>query len=391
MNIVIYKGQFQYDVVNYFVDELGQGLMEIGNKVNILDLSKMSPAEVAFYFLHNQIDLVLSFNGINFTEQNVFEKLNIPLGIILVDHPFYHLSRIEAYKGDTTFFCMYDIGYLDCFEECIDKNIPISWLPHGGTEKSLHKIANKEHQIILPGSIEDYTKLELELFELDNGSIKRVAYNLYERGIQNYNVPLYLHFKEELKELGIKAEDLRNQKNYLTVFSYIYILVDKILRARKRYEIIKALLDEGITVQHYGRLQKDELVNNKNFITNGPIDYIDLLLEIKRSKILLHDTPYFKNGSHERVLTSMLNGTLVLSNINNYCNNQYIDGENIIFYNINNLNTLIEKTHFYLENEEERIFIEKNAYETTKRFNTWKNRAQEILSIYHGFMEMKNR
>ncbi len=32
MNIVIYKGKFQYDVVNYFVDELKQAFKRMANQ-----------------------------------------------------------------------------------------------------------------------------------------------------------------------------------------------------------------------------------------------------------------------------------------------------------------------------------------------------------------------
>ena len=48
----------------------------------------------------------------------------------------------------------------------------------------------------------------------------------------------------------------------------------------------------------------------------------------------------------------MLNKTLVLSNINNYCNNQYVNKENIVFYDMNNLDTLVNNVYYYLENEE---------------------------------------
>ena len=393
MNIVLYKGKFQYNVVNYFAEELGKALIKLGHNVIILDLCRITELEITSFFLHNEIDLVLSFNGINFTDKNVFERLNIPLGIIFVDHPFYHLSRIKAYNGNTTFFCMYDLGYLDCFEECIDNKIPIAWLPHGGTEKqfSENEKMKKEYDVILPGSLNDYLYFEKHLLELGSGSIKDIAFNLYERGKENYNVPLYFHFKEELKNAGISLQDLRNNENYLNAFAYIYILIDKTLRGRNRYRITKKLLDEGIKVQHFGKLQKDELLKYKNFTTNGAIDYMDLIIEIKKSKLLLHDTPCFQNGSHERIFTSMLNKTLVLSNLNNYCNNQYIDGESIVFYNMNDLDTLIEKTYFYLNNEDEMRQIEENAYEITKRYNTWKNRAVEILNIYDGFMELKNQ
>ena len=88
MNIAVYKGQFQYYVVNYFAEEISQGLKELSHNVHLLDL-------------------VLSFNGINAIAKSVFEELNASLGIIFVDHPFFHVSRIKRNMGDTTFFvCM---------------------------------------------------------------------------------------------------------------------------------------------------------------------------------------------------------------------------------------------------------------------------------------------
>jgi len=390
LNIVIYKGQFQYDVVNYFVKELELAFNEMGHAVITIDLLTTNPNDIISFFLKNRVDLILSFNGINFVDKSIYEKLNIPLGIILVDHPFYHISRIKAYKGKTTFICMYDLEYLDCFEECIDNDIPISWLLHGGTEVQSESYVEKEYDIIIPASIGNYNYFEQKLLELQEGIVKEIALNLYERGKTDYNHTLYTYFKEELNSMGISMQDLMNNEDYLTAFSYIYILVDKALRTRNRYRTVKKLLDEEFTIYHYGNLQNDELTKYSNFISNGPLDYINLIKEIKKSKLLLNDEPYFQNGSHERLFTSMLNKTLVLSNINNYCNNQYKDGESIVFYDMNNLDTLVDKIHYYLENEDDRKCIEEKAYKITKRFNTWRNRAEEIINIYSNFIELKN-
>ncbi|WP_352418297.1 glycosyltransferase [Proteiniborus sp.] len=386
MNIVIYKGQFQYDVVNYFVEELGHELMKLGHNVHILNLLTMSSNRIEGILANNKIDLVLSFNGVNFTGKEIYEKLNIPLGIILVDHPFYHISRIKTYKSNNTFICMFDEGSLECFEECIADDISISWLAHGGTEMLSSEVVEKSTDVIMPGSLSDYNKLERQLLDLDLDILKRFACNLYEKGKYNYNIPLYNFFKEELRSAGIELKQIREDEDFLNAFSYIYTLVDRTLRARNRYRIIKVLIEEGIRVQHYGNLSNNELLKYKNFKTNGPIDYIALTKEIQRSKILLHDTPYFENGSHERVLTSMLNETLVLSNNNNYCNNLYKEGESIIFYDMNNLDTLVEKTSFYLEHENERKRVENKAYEITQQYNTWESRAHEILNIYNAFI-----
>jgi hypothetical protein len=167
MNIVIYKGQFQYDVVNYFADELELAFNEMGHKAITIDLLNTNFNQIISFYLNNEVDLVLSFNGINFIEKNFYEKLNIPLGIILVDHPFYHISRIKNYKGKTTFICMFDLEFLDCFEESIDNEIPISLLFHGGTELALKSKIEKEYDIIFAASIDDYNFFEKKLLELN--------------------------------------------------------------------------------------------------------------------------------------------------------------------------------------------------------------------------------
>lgn len=389
MNIVIYKGNFQYDVVNCFAEELGHELMKLGHNVYILNLVTMSHNKILAILSQNEIGLVLSFNGINFIEQKIYEGLNIPLGILFVDHPFFHVSRIRAYKGNMTFYCMHDEGFLNSFEECIAEDVPITWLPHGGTEIVSDENIEKTYDIIMPGTIGDYIQLEKEILNLELDILKRIAINMYEKGKQNYNIPLYHYFKEEIFAEGIELYRLRKDEDFLNAFSYIYTLVDRTLRARNRYRIIKALVDKGLKVHHYGNLANTELKAHKNIITNGPLNYIDLVKEMKRSKFLLHDISYFENGSHERVLTSMLNRTLVLSNNNNYCNNMYIDGENIVYYDMNNLDTLVEKTFYYLEHEDERKVIEENAYRITKQYNTWGSRAHEILNIYNAFLKMK--
>ncbi|MFA5577632.1 MAG: glycosyltransferase [Tissierellaceae bacterium] len=391
MNIIIYKGQFQYDVVNQFSDELAKELINIGHDVHLIDLVTVSPADVAYYLLHNQIDLILSFNGVNFTNQNVFEKLGIPLGIILVDHPFFHVNRIETFKGNTTFFCLFDEAFLDAFEECIDSDAPIAWFPHGGVEMSTIDNQEKRYDIVVPASIGDYIENETQILKFGDGIINKLTINLYERGKEDYNIPLYQHFKKELELVGLSPEYLKEKKEYLDIFSHIYILVDKALRARNRYRVIKRLIDEGIKIQHFGKLNNKELSDNKNFVSGGAVNYLQLIEEIKKSRILLHDTPYFQNGSHERILTGMLNKTLVFSNINNYCNNRYKDGKNIVYYNMNDLNILIEKTRYYLENEDDREKIITNAYETAKTYDTWGNRAKEIMDIYYAFLEARKK
>lgn len=165
--------------------------------------------------------------------------------------------------------------------------------------------------------------------------------------------------------------------------AHIYSIVDKALRSKTRYDVILSLLKNGISVNYYGNCQIDELGKYDNFNNHGPVDYQEILEIMAQSKILVNDLPYFKNGSHERVFSAMLNGAFVVSNINNYSYNLYKDGESMIFYDVNNQEDYVEKVKYYLKNENERKRITDNAQRLTSECNTWENRANEIIEIYN--------
>lgn len=110
---------------------------------------------------------------------------------------------------------------------------------------------------------------------------------------------------------------------------------------------------------------------------------------MSQSKILLNDMCYFENGSHERVFSAMLNDALVVSNKNNYSFNMYKDKESIIYYDAGNFNNLVSNVKYYLQNEDERNQVVNKAYDITSKYNTWGNRADEIIELYDIVKNMK--
>lgn len=78
----------------------------------------------------------------------------------------------------------------------------------------------------------------------------------------------------------------------------------------------------------------------------------------------------------------MLNDALVVSNKNNYSFNMYKDKESIIYYDAGNFNNLVSNVKYYLQNEDERNQVVNKAYDITSKYNTWGNRADEIIELY---------
>lgn len=65
MNICLYKGNFNYDVINYFVDELEDRLIRIGHNVSVVDLKEVRNDieinELIDYLKNKKIELVVAY------------------------------------------------------------------------------------------------------------------------------------------------------------------------------------------------------------------------------------------------------------------------------------------------------------------------------------------
>lgn len=399
MRVLLLKGTggFQYEVVNVFAEELGNGLKENGCEVRIVDV--FQPKEEMYKEVINElylgIDLVVHFNGfivepINGIDNvyDIFNVLEIPCAVIFVDHPFYHAARINKLsKNKNVLICMYSEGFLYTFENYINENIPIAQLMHAGT-LSENIIEEKIYDIVIAGTINQPIDFYKEISKVEDEFLKKLFIKIYENVCENYSIPLDLYFDEELKKNGILFDEIKMNQPLASLIMSVYTLIDRDLRQRVRYQALKTLAEAGFSIELYGNCSVENLEQYKNIHINTAVDYKDLLGEISKSKIVVHDLNVCINGSHERVLSSMLNKTMVISNVNYFDMNNIKNGESIIYYDVNNPQDLIDKVKFYLENDDERNYIINNAYDIVKEKHTWTNRAKQLIDIYNSFKKM---
>jgi spore maturation protein CgeB len=71
--------------------------------------------------------------------------------------------------------------------------------------------------------------------------------------------------------------------------------------------------------------------------------------------------------------------------------NLFVNEEHCIFYDLNNLEKLVDQIVFYLqpENEKKRKIIAENAYDHTMKYHTVKHRIDEILDEYSSICQDK--
>jgi spore maturation protein CgeB len=100
---------------------------------------------------------------------------------------------------------------------------------------------------------------------------------------------------------------------------------------------------------------------------------------IADSKILLNIMPWFKGGIHDRVLSAMVNKTVCISDTNEYLEENFVEGENILLYCFDHLEALPEKINHLLSNPMKAKEIAECGYEEAITHHMWKNRIEETI------------
>ena len=246
MNIVLFKGKFDYNVVNLFMYEIFHVIKEKGHKVTIIDTCDSNAAHKLSNIFNTEIvDLVISFGMANNPLLNdgrsLYDASNTTLLAFYVDHPSYHLNTLTENIKD--FLCCFnDKEHIEYLNEILPTHHKISFfLPQGGLRKrdkredSKIKCFEKYKQTksidivfsgTFPGEIikpwennEDYpSKLLDEVTEL-------LIYDNYLSVNQAFKI-VFDKYKIKFSSIGkVQLANLYSLvQNYLRAYSRIYLL-----------------------------------------------------------------------------------------------------------------------------------------------------------------------
>ena len=110
----------------------------------------------------------------------------------------------------------------------------------------------------------------------------------------------------------------------------------------------------------------------------GYLESLDIMAD---SKIVLNMMPEFKRGTHDRVVCAMCNGAVALTDPSTYYETEFTDGEDIVFYDMANLEELPRIVNDILSDEEKAGSIALNGQKKALLDHTWKNSADELIRM----------
>lgn len=371
------------ETLTYFSKEMAREFEQRGYLVFFYDLQgEKAQAKRLRKFIKPGETVMITFNfqglekepGVYCEREGyLWDAYRVPCYNIAVDHPYYYHDRLRDLPRR-----YYHISIDKCQEAYFKTYYPeyesLGFLPLAGSR--------------YPGEIEGRERPTDVLFA---GNYTPPSFcEPYINGINEEYAAFYRGIIEELiakpnqtveavakkhceRELGsVSKEDFR-----LVLHKMIFI--DLYVRNYYRGEVVKSLAEAGIAVDVIGKGWEDlECGRPENIRIHPQADSETCLKEWGRAKLSINVMPWFKDGAHDRVFHSILNGAVCLTDKSKYLCEELKEGEGVCYYDLERLGELPEKVKGLLQNQEQMKEIIAKGEVKVKHEHTWKQRAETL-------------
>lgn len=373
----------------YFSLQIAEAMEKLGHKTFIYDLSRpWESTEKFFRFFEEDNTALINFNfhGMSgeeyFLDENgtmMWEALRIPSYNIVVDHPMYYHHFLEKVPKN---YCHISIdrnheSYMRRFFPEI-QNGP--FLPLAGTKLYPNKtnvpIACRRYDVTMVGNYCKPSTFDKYITRIDD------EYTAFYRGMIEDLLSNPYRTVEEVAEAHLKAElDEVPEEEFKKVMAAL-TFIDLYVRYTFRGRAVQELADAGIPVYVFGDgWELLECKHPENLMIMNSLNSEGCLKKLCQTKLSLNVMPWFKDGAHDRIFNTMLNGAVCLTDSSVYLDEILHDGTDCRIYSLSRMEELPEKAKELLENPDRMQTIADNGYELAKAGHTWAHRAQALHQL----------
>lgn len=376
---LIYTGDTTcYSILSVFAECLGTALKNKGYLVKYFDMSE-EPHTAIIRYINQSFQAVVGMQTYMFSAQFmnqdfIHDKINGPKYNFVFDHIDSFRNHLEHTPKNLTILTL-DLNYVLFAKQHYKVNT--RFLPPGGITKPLTGYP-RIYDVVFIGSFFNNSEYLVAQLKRYNRPM-RFLINRFWLYMRKYpNLPAENILQLALSYYGTNLSDTEF-KDLFHHFQHFTIYMSY----RYRYQIIKTLIENGIQVNVFGKSWKNSpLCNHPNFIWHNKDLSADECLTIwQQSKLALNIMSWHKNAITERIINSMLQKAAVLTERNPYLEDQFQEGEEILFYNLSQLDTLPGLIRSLLANPGRLSAIGERGYKKALQSHTWECRAEKLLAI----------
>jgi hypothetical protein len=311
--IGIVRGQTRYGMGDLMTVSLASILRERGYATVYFDGVRLE-RDLAMLERANT-SAILAYNGIltdarTLDGASVWDEARIPCVAWFVDHPIYHLARL---KGRPRLLV----------PACVDQS-HVRFLRDWGLSRhtrELHHFAvgdvdhhvpvDRDIDVLFPGSLVDPTALRSEW-----PTFPKLVCSLIEQStaecLSRSSGDLVQIIVALCEEMGVVPPQELGAAVGVT-----FVHADRYVRAQRRVDILDALADAGIVVDHvgHGDSAHPALARHR---AHGALPASSLPGWLRRARTVVNAGVNFPAGSHERVFTAQRQGAVAITEANGY-------------------------------------------------------------------------
>ena len=337
----------------------------------------------------------------------IWDSYKIPCYNIAADHPYFYHERLADLPEDyhhisidrfqeqyfKEFYPEYHhegflplagtmlpvSGEWDNTEEMLSKENPVCEKKSNGDaemQRTGETVAyGKQYDVIMTGN---YT--ELSFFEPYINWIND-EYATFYRGIIAELIQKPWQTVEQVALAHCEREMGKEPNSELRIAMSKMIFIDMYVRNYWRGKVVRTLVDAGVKVDVVGKgwEKLEDVKHRENLIIHPQTDSLTCLRMISQSKISVNVMPWFKDGAHDRVFNSILNGAVCVSDVSKYLCEELSEGEGVCYYDLSELDWLPQKVQDLLQNKNEMQDIVARGKTKVLDMHTWARRAEQIV------------
>ncbi|MGN0140835.1 MAG: glycosyltransferase [Roseburia sp.] len=391
------------ETLEYFTLQMGQELKRLGYAVFYFDLKDAAnSAKKMCKFIKPRETALITFNFEGLEKEEgiykeglgyVWEAYGIPCYNIAADHPYYYHDRLcdlpTGYrhisidrKQEQYFRRFYPEfvhrGFLPLAGtelETVKENVPLGASGEEQPGDAAPEIygANRPIDVIMTGNYTPPSFCEPYIHQINE------EYAAFYQGIIDELIAKPWETVEEVALRHCEREMGENEDRDLRIALHRMIFIDLYIRNYWRGAAVRALAEAGVVVDVYGKGWEElECSRKENLRLHPQTDSLTCLQEIRRAKISLNVMPWFKDGAHDRVFNSILNGAVSISDGSGYLCEQLKEGEGVCYYNLQKLGQMTQKVKDLLQDEKEMQDIVAKGASKVLDMHTWKQRAKTV-------------
>lgn len=374
--------QLCYESNTYFMNAFEEALNELGQEVQICDLSDDYEEQLENLLgIRDRFYAAIDFNSLlprMITEEGTpyLDCLGVPFYNYLVDHPLYHHPGLSQKVKEYHAICIDErhSAYIRQFYPHIKS---VNTIPLGGMKASYRREINQRRfELLYLGTYIPLGQIHDEMNALRPEILKEtkdLILRMQEDIDLSQEEALEARLKENGEELNREEFARRLNENFLA---------DRYIRYERRRDTVlfAAKAEVPFTIVGHGwenlKFKGCKLPDIKSGVRFG------LSLEVLAdAKVLLNTTPAFYGGIHDRVFSAMVNGVVCFTEGNDYTRNVFHNQEEVCFYDAGKLDKLAEQAELLCNNSSLQEKIIETAYKRACREFTFKERAKELLQV----------